>query len=65
MSCYPKEVQAKFAETGRKLDLSGNDRTRDSWGFLDNRGGNFVIYTYRPATEADFKAIEEIVLLGD
>ena len=45
--CYPKEIQVKFAEHGLKLDLSGNDRTEDSFGFLENRGSEFYIYTYK------------------
>lgn len=60
-SCYPKKVQAKFEEHNRKLDLSGNDRTEESWGFLESKGSNYVIYTYRPATEEDFQLIMDII----
>jgi len=59
--CYPKEMQAEFAKTGRKLDLSGNDRTKNSWGFIVNEGSQFIIYTYKGATQDDFSAIMGIV----
>ena len=64
-SVYPKKLQAKFAEHDRKLDLNGNDRTEDSWGFIENKGTSFVIYTYRSATSEDFKIIREILLEGE
>jgi len=59
--CYPKEIQSGFAEAGMKLDLSGNDRTRESWGFIVNEGSQFVIYTYKNATPEDFKIIMDII----
>jgi len=59
--CYPKELQKKFAQTGRKLDLSGNDRTKDSWGFVTSEGMQFYIYTYKPATKEDFNIIRKII----
>lgn len=58
--CYPKEIQVSFAEAGRKLDLSGNDRTRESWGFIVNEGSQFTIYTYKSATPEDFKIMMDI-----
>lgn len=61
-SVYPKKVQAKFAEYGIKLDLNGNDRTEDSWGFIESKGSSFIIYTYRSATKEDFKLLREIFL---
>ena len=64
-SVYPKKLQAKFAEHDRKLDLNGNDRTEDSWGFIENKGTAFVIYTYRSATKEDFEIIREILLEGE
>ncbi len=64
-SVYPKKLQAKFAEYDRKLDLSGDDRTEDSWGFIENKGSSFILYTYRSATSEDFKIIKEIFLEGD
>ncbi len=60
-SVYPKELQKQFAEQGRKLDLSGNDRTKDSFGFIENKGTSIVIYTYRSATEEDMKLILKII----
>ena len=59
--CYPKEIQQEFATRGKKLDLGGNDRTRDSWGFIVNEGTQYTIYTYDPISPDDFKLISEIV----
>lgn len=61
-SCYPKELQRVFAERGMKLDLSGNDRTPDSWGFLRNEGAEFWLYTYRPVSTEDLELIKRIML---
>lgn len=57
-SCYPKKIQAAFAERGKKLDLSANDRTDDSWGFIESKGSNYSIYTYEPLDIP--KELEEI-----
>ena len=59
-SAWPKEIQIAFAETGRKLDLSGNDRTEDSWGFIENKGSNYTLFTYRSVTKEDFEIIMKI-----
>lgn len=59
--CFPKQLQARFAEYNRKLDLDGNDRTKDSWGFIENKGTRFIIYTYYSATEEDLNIIMAIV----
>ena len=64
-SVYPRKLQAEFAEYDRKLDLNGNDRTEDSWGFVENKGTSFIIYTYHSATKEDFKIIREILLEGE
>lgn len=58
--CYPKELQAEFAERGVKLDLDPNERTKDSWGFLKNEGSQHIIYTYRPATEREMMMLLEM-----
>ena len=47
-ACYPKVVQEEFKKEGFKLDLSANDRTKDSWGFIASEGSNYYIYTYYP-----------------
>lgn len=60
-SCYPKEIQKKCAEYGKKLDLSGNDRDENSWGFLVNEGTQFTIYTYESITEEDLELMLEIL----
>jgi len=61
-SVYPKELQKQFADTGRKLDLSGNDRTEDSWGFLENKGSNVSIFTYYSATDEDLSLIMKLIM---
>lgn len=61
-SCYPYELQEKFAKHGRKLDLDRNARTRDSWAFLENRGQEFRIFTYFPATSEDFEIILKLAM---
>jgi len=60
-SCYPKELQQAFADRGYKVDLSGNDRDADSWGFIVNQGSQFTIYTYRNVTQEEFGIIMEII----
>ena len=60
-SPYPKEIQARFAEYDKKLDLTGNDRTKESWGFIESKGTSFIIYTYRTATDEELDIIMDIV----
>ena len=60
-SCWPIELQAAFAEQGKKLDLSGVERTDDSWGYIENKGSEYTIYTYRATTKEDFDIISKIV----
>ncbi len=60
-SCYPKEVQEAFALNDLKLDLSGNDRTEESWGFIENKGASFVLYSYKPLTQEDFVLLNQIL----
>jgi hypothetical protein len=60
--CYPREIQKRFAQHGRKLDLDGNNRIKDSWGLLANRGSEFWIYTYYPATDEDFMIMTKIIM---
>ena len=47
--------------TGAK-DLDGNDRTRESWGFLKNEGNKFVIFTYRNCSPQELQTILEIIM---
>ena len=61
LSCWPKEIQQAFKEGGRKLDLDSSERTKDSWGFLVNKGASFELYTYRSATQEDFAFIQKLV----
>lgn len=61
-SCYPKEIQAKFAKSGIKLDLSGNDRDSKSWGFIENQGSRYNIYTYRPCSVEELQMVQNLVM---
>ena len=56
-SCYAKDLQKEFLERGYKLDLSGNDRTRDSWGFLKNEGSKYSLFTYASVTSEELNMI--------
>ena len=59
-SCYPIKLQSEFSTEGYKLDLSGNDRTPDSWGFVENRGTDYSIITYRGLNEQDFEVVKKV-----
>ncbi len=59
--CYPRKIQNEFAKYGLKLDLYGEERTPDSWGFIVNEGTQFIIYTYKSATPRDFNIIMNVV----
>ena len=59
--CYPTEVQEKFLTEGIKLDLDGNERTQESWGFLKNEGNQFIIYTYNSITIEELDIVMEIL----
>ena len=61
-ACYPKKVQEVFALNNLKLDLSGNDRTPESWGFIENKGTSFTLYSYKTLTKDELKRIENIIL---
>ena len=63
--CYPKEVQAKFLKHGLKLDLSGNDRTRDSFAFIENRGQEYKIFTYKNLNEKEMLLMLQIITGAD
>jgi len=60
--CYPKEVQEMFHKRGYKLDLSGNDRTRKSWGFIVSEGSRYFIYTYKALTMDELDMVKEVVM---
>lgn len=57
---WPLELQAEYKAYGLKLDLSGNDRTEDSWGYLANEGSSYKIFTYRSITDEQFEIIKKI-----
>lgn len=60
-SCYPKVVQAKFKESGLRLDLSANDREIDSWGFLVSKGVAFSIFTYKQLSKDEMMKVMAIL----
>lgn len=60
-SGYPKEIQARFKEYGLKVDLDGNDRDKESWGFIDNRGSEIILYTYTSVTDEDRMLVMDIL----
>ena len=61
-SCYPKKIQQQFADKGLKLDLSGNDRTPDSFGFILNEGTQFKIFTYKELNEEEMTLMLKIIM---
>lgn len=60
-SCWPNELQREFNEVGIKLDLSGNERTNDSWGYILNKGNNFSIFTYGSINPDELDIVSYIV----
>ena len=58
--CDPKKLQESFARNGKKLDLSGNDKDNNSWGFLENKGQEYIIYTYKPVEKEDFEILLKV-----
>ena len=58
--CWPKEIQQGFKDNNLKLDLSANDRTEDSWGYLLSEGSSYKIFTYRSITPEQFEIIKTI-----
>ena len=60
-SCWPVQLQEEFEKHGKKLDLDGTQRTKDSWGYLVNRGNEYTLFTYRPISKEDFPLIQKIV----
>ena len=59
--CQSKNLQIQFALRGYQLDLDGNDRDENSWGFLKNEGNQFKIYTYKSVTTKELGMVREIV----
>ena len=60
-SCWPIQLREAFSEKGIKLDLDPNERTKDSWGYVLNKGSTYDIFTYYSATSEDFKIVQEII----
>ena len=60
-SCWSIQLQEEFLKNGMKLDLIHEHRTRDSWGYLENNGSEYIIYTYRAIKDDEFQIIQDIV----
>jgi len=60
-SCYPKAIQQEFAKNGFKVDLDPNERTVGSWGFIINKGAEYVIYTYNPVSDVELSIIMTVI----
>ena len=60
-SCYPRELQQQFLDKGYKVDLNSVDRTRESWGFIENEGSQYKIFTYNSVTTEELQDIMELI----
>lgn len=60
--CYPRRLQAKFAEKELKIDIPGEWRTEKSWGFIENRGQAFALYSYYPTTIEERQLVFDIIM---
>jgi hypothetical protein len=61
-SCYPKEVQARLATKGFKVDLDPNDRDVNSWGFIVNEGTRYTLVTYMPVSIEELQIIQALLM---
>lgn len=59
-SCWPLQLQQEFGKLGIKLDLTANERTFDSWGYIDSKGSSYSLFTYKAAKPEDFELIKDI-----
>ena len=59
--CYPQELQNKFEEYGYRLELDATYRAADSWGFLENRGNEYRIFTYNSLSAQELQDLMEII----
>ena len=62
--CFPKDLQMDFEDAGLKLDLSANDRTKDSWGFVVSKGSSYSIFTYKAITKDEMELVRKIAFGG-
>ena len=60
--CFPKEIQKSFKQYGIKLDLSGNDRSQDSWGFIQNEGSRYNLFSYNLLTIKELELVGKIIV---
>lgn len=59
--CYPKQIQTKFLKHNIKLELNGETREQDTFGFIRNNGSNYEIVTYKPVTNEQLELIKNII----
>lgn len=60
--CYPQKIAEKFLMKGYVIDLSANERTQISYGFIVSRGNEYSIFTYNPVSNEDLQKILSIAM---
>ena len=60
-SCFPKQIQEKFLKHNVKLELNGEIRQKDTFGFIKNNGNSYEIVTYKPVTNEELEMIKNII----
>lgn len=63
--CNPKQIQKDFKKIGYKLDLDGTNRSKDSFGFIVNKGTSYDIVTYKAVSMKDLKKMQEFLITKD
>ena len=63
--CDPEIIQAKFMQHGYILDLPGERKTPLSWGFLENKGNEYIIHTYNSITSKELEIVQQIIMEKD
>ena len=59
--CYPERIKKAFNDAGIELEISREVRKETTWGFIDNRGSNYSIFTYKPTTREELELINKII----
>jgi hypothetical protein len=65
LPCYPKQLQQFFLDRGYRVALTGNEREKDTWGFIENKGTSFSVISYYPITDKDLQVLKELVTTTD
>lgn len=60
--CDSKKIQAKFKKVGIKLEINGDNKHKDSWGFIDNKGTYYNIVTYNQVSIEELNNITKLVM---